>query len=197
MRDEVLRQTFQSAWDTGKRQYLIPYGGSNPVGAAAYAEAVHELAGQNIHPDWVVFPSSSGGTQAGMVVGARHEGLDTRFLGISVDEPADVLKARVAGLANETADRLGYPERFIPGEILVNADYIGGGYGVLSDVEREAVKLFARLEGILLDPVYTGRAAGGMIDLIHKGFFKPGEQVLFWHTGGTPAMFADQYRNIL
>jgi D-cysteine desulfhydrase family pyridoxal phosphate-dependent enzyme len=196
-RDAVLRETFQSAWDAGNRPYLIPYGGSSPIGAAAYAEAVHELAGQNITPDWVVFPTSSGGTQAGMVVGAKHEWLKTRFLGISVDEPADVLKARVATLANETADRVGYAGGFTPQDILVNDDYIGGGYGVLSDVEREAVRLFARMEGILLDPVYTGRAAGGMIDLIRKGFFKPGEQVLFWHTGGTPAMFADQYRDIL
>lgn len=196
-RDAVLKQTFQAAWDAGKRPYLIPYGGSNPVGAAAYAEAIHEMIVQQMIPDWIVFASSSGGTQAGMVVGVKHEGLITRILGISVDEPADVLKDRVASLANETADRLNYRMRFSPEEIMVNDQYTGAGYGVLSDREREAVQLFARNEGILLDPVYTGRAAGGMIDLIRKDFFKTGEKVLFWHTGGTPALFANLYQDII
>ena len=82
-------------------------------------------------------------------------------------------------------------------EILVDDNYIGEGYGVLSGLEREAIKLFARKEGLLLDPVYTGRAAGAMIDLIQKGKLKAGEQVLFWHTGGTPALFASQYANAL
>jgi 1-aminocyclopropane-1-carboxylate deaminase/D-cysteine desulfhydrase-like pyridoxal-dependent ACC family enzyme len=78
-------------------------------------------------------------------------------------------------------------------EVLVNASYCTAGYGVLTELEREAVHLFARTEGLLLDPVYTGRAAGGMVDLIRKGFFKKGETVLFWHTGGTTALFAEQY----
>jgi 1-aminocyclopropane-1-carboxylate deaminase/D-cysteine desulfhydrase-like pyridoxal-dependent ACC family enzyme len=84
-----------------------------------------------------------------------------------------------------------------PAEILVNADYLGGGYGVLGQPELEAIGLFARSEGLLLDPVYTGRAAAGLLDLVRKGFFKPTDTVLFWHTGGTPALFAADYSRAL
>jgi D-cysteine desulfhydrase len=84
---------------------------------------------------------------------------------------------------------------FDPADVLANADYCRAGYGVLTDAEREAVQLFAKYEGLLLDPVYTGRAAGGMIDLIRQGYFKKDETVLFWHTGGQPALFADKYAN--
>jgi D-cysteine desulfhydrase family pyridoxal phosphate-dependent enzyme len=196
-RDQALQDTFQAAWEAGKRPYLIPYGGSNATGAAAYAFAVQELVAQDVNPDWIVFPSSSGGTQAGLVVGARLFGCSAQVLGISVDEEEGVLQARVAKLAAQTADLLGESIVFQPQEILVNASYLGGGYGVMGDPEREAIQLFARNEGILLDPVYTGRAAAGMIDLARRGFFKPGQRVLFWHTGGSPALFAERYRDII
>jgi len=114
-----------------------------------------------------------------------------------VDEPGDVLKTRVAALAGATADLLGERLTFSPDEVLVEDSYLGGGYGVLGEPEREAIRLFARHEGLLLDPVYTGRAAAGLIDLIRKGFFSRGDTVLFWHTGGTPALFADQYRDLV
>ena len=91
---------------------------------------------------------------------------------------------------------LGNESKFDPGEILVNAEYCDAGYGVVTGNEIEVIRLFARLEGLLLDPVYTGRAAGGLIDLIRKGFFSPDETVLFWHTGGTPTLFADKYKDI-
>jgi 1-aminocyclopropane-1-carboxylate deaminase/D-cysteine desulfhydrase-like pyridoxal-dependent ACC family enzyme len=118
-----------------------------------------------------------------LVAGARLLGFKGRILGISVDEPRDILTERVARLASETAALLGEPTTFEPEDILVNADYTGEGYGVMNDRDRGAVKLLARLEGLLADPVYTGRAAGGLMDLIHKGFFDDGETVLFWHTG--------------
>jgi D-cysteine desulfhydrase len=86
---------------------------------------------------------------------------------------------------------------FAPGQVLVNADYATPGYGVLTDAERAAIRLFAKYEGLLLDPVYTGRAAAGLIDLIRKGFFKKEETVLFWHTGGQPALFAEKYQSEL
>jgi 1-aminocyclopropane-1-carboxylate deaminase/D-cysteine desulfhydrase-like pyridoxal-dependent ACC family enzyme len=203
-RDQLLKDTFQNAWDAGRRPYLVPYGGSNPTGAAAYALAVQELLAQcrqtdleGCPPDWIVFPSSSGGTQAGLALGARLFDYPGKVLGISVDEEAGVLKTRVARLAAATADFMGERLEFSPDEILVDDGYLGGGYGVLGTAEREAVQLFARLEGLLLDPVYTGRAAAGMIDLIRKGFFKKGETVLFWHTGGTPALFAEKYADII
>jgi D-cysteine desulfhydrase family pyridoxal phosphate-dependent enzyme len=196
-RDQRLQQAFEEAWSAGQRPYLVPYGGSNPTGAAAYAYALQELLQQELHPDWIVFASSSGGTQAGLVAGAHLLGYPGRILGISVDEPATVLQTRVAELASETAERLGKPRQFSSAEIMINDDYLGGGYGVLGPEEIEAIQLFARREGLLLDPVYTGRAAAGLIDLARKGFFKAGETVLFWHTGGTPALFAEKYRELV
>jgi D-cysteine desulfhydrase family pyridoxal phosphate-dependent enzyme len=196
-RTAVLQQTFDQAWAAGRRPYLIPYGGSNPIGAVAYAYALEELLGQGVTPDWIVFPSSSGGTQAGLIAGARRSGYTGRILGISVDEPASEMQPRLAALASETADRLGFKATFSPEEILINDHYLGGGYGVMGAPEREAIQLFARNEGLLLDPVYTGRAAAGLIDLARQGTFKPSETVLFWHTGGTPALFADSYARLL
>jgi D-cysteine desulfhydrase family pyridoxal phosphate-dependent enzyme len=196
-RDALLKRTFNSAWSDGRRPYLIPYGGSNPTGAAAYVYAVEELLTQDVEPDWIVFPSSSGGTQAGLALGARRFGFKGKVLGISVDEPARALQEWVAALATETSERFGQKSLFEPGDVLVNADYNGAGYGVMGLQEREAILMFARYEGLLLDPVYTGRAAAGMIDLIRKGFFKATETVLFWHTGGVPALFADIYADEL
>jgi D-cysteine desulfhydrase family pyridoxal phosphate-dependent enzyme len=203
-RDQMLQDTFQDAWNQGRRPYLIPYGGSNVTGAAGYVYAVQELSGQtgangllSKPPDWIVFPSSSGGTQAGLVLGAQIFDYPAKILGISVDEPEDVLQRRVADLANHTADFLGEKSSLDTQDVLVNADYLGGGYGVLGVAEREAILLFARLEGVLLDPVYTGRAAAGLIDLIRKGFFAREETILFWHTGGAPALFAIQYLDLL
>ncbi len=196
-RDQVLQQTFEQAWAEGERPYLIPYGGSNRVGAVAYAFALQELLEQELNPDWIVFPSSSGGTQAGLILGAKIFGFKGNILGISVDEPENFLRTHVASLVGEAADFLGERFEFSPKEVLVNADYIGAGYGVMGELEKEAFYLFAQKEALLLDPVYTGRAAGGMIQLAHQGYFSPGETVLFWHTGGTPAVFADRYRALI
>ncbi len=196
-RDETLQATYDAAVEAGRQPYLVPYGGSNPVGASAYAFAIQELVDQGIEVDWIVFASSSAGTQAGMVVGAHLTGFEGKILGISVDEQEDVLQARVAELASETAAYLGQPATFTPEQILVNANYLGEGYGIMNSQDREAVHIFAKYEGMLFDPVYTGRAAGGMIDLIRKRFFSKDEMVLFWHTGGTPALLADKYRAVL
>lgn len=204
-RDRILQSVFDESWESGERPFLIPYGGSNPTGATGYVYAMKELLEQierqetplTSIPDWIVFASSSGGTQAGLVVGADLVGYKGGILGISVDEPAIVLKDRVANLANKTADYLQVSVDYRSDQILVNSDYLGGGYGVMGDVESEAIHKFARNEGIFLDPVYTGRAAGGMLDLLKRGFFGVNEIVLFWHTGGTPALFADNYREAL
>jgi len=195
-REQALQNAFTQAWEQGRRPYLVPYGGSSPTGAAAYAFAVQELMEQNTNIDWIVFASSSGGTQAGLVVGAALFNYAGRILGISVDEPQHILQARVAELATTTAEHLGKPKQFSPSDILVNSDYIGGGYGILGPPEKEAIHLFARHEALLLDPVYTGRAAAGLIDLIRQNYFHPEENILFLHTGGTPALFASQYQEI-
>jgi D-cysteine desulfhydrase family pyridoxal phosphate-dependent enzyme len=199
-RDRVLAETYQHALAEGKAPYLVPYGGSSPTGALGYVFAVEELIqqAQNTRvPDWIVFASSSGGTQAGLVLGSRVFGFNGKLMGISIDEPQQPLQERVAALATEASEKLGPRILFQPGDVLVNAEYCRAGYGVLTGAEREALSLFARFEGLLLDPVYTGRAAAGLIDLIRKGFFKKEETVLFWHTGGQPALFADIYKDVL
>ena len=194
-RDEVLKQTTDKLASQGRSPYLAPYGGSSPTGALGYAFAMQEFMQQGFHADCIVFASSSGGTQAGMVLGARLFGYKGRLLGISIDEPQTALQAHCAKLASDSSEKIGPRIDFSPDEVNVNADYCSAGYGVLTDTERDAVRLFATMEGLLLDPVYTGRAAGGMLDLIRKNFFRKDESVLFWHTGGSTALFADIYLN--
>ena len=196
-RDQRLQQAFTHAEENGMQPYLIPYGGSNPVGVQGYIQAMNELQDQNLQPDWIVLASSSGGTQAGLVLGAKQTGFPGRILGISVDKPADELTQIIMALANQTAARLGIDKKIESEDVLVNDAYCQAGYGIFQPAEVEVIRLFARTEGILLDPVYTGRAAAGLIDLIRKGFFSPDETVLFWHTGGIPAVFAEPYASAL
>ncbi len=192
-RDRVLRETVDAASSAGKHPYLVPYGGSSPTGAMGYAYAIEELMQQNVHPDWIVFGTSSGGTHAGMVLGQRVFGFHGKILGISIDETVDWLQNRVSRLAGDASEMLGARLEFSEKDVLANADYCQAGYGVITAAEQEAIRLFAHTEGLLLDPVYTGRAAAGLIDLIRRGEFKNHESVLFWHTGGQPALFAEQY----
>lgn len=193
-RDQTLEEAFQHAKDEGEKPYLIPYGGSNALGAYAYYQAYQELKDQlgKGLPDWIVIASSSGGTQAGLFLGAKLLG-GPQVLGISVDQPAAELRETVLGIAHDLSGLLGQEIVIRPEEIQVDDSYTGEGYGIMNDRDRQAIQLFAKKEGILLDPVYTGRAAGGMLDLIQSGYFKPGQRVLFWHTGGTPGLFADRY----
>jgi L-cysteate sulfo-lyase len=192
-RDSILQETFDRATNEGKKPYLVPYGGSNATGALGYAFAMKELIDQNVSADWIVFASSSGGTQAGLMLGQRIFGFNGRILGISVDESEEWLKNEVSKLASATSEKLGGRIEFASADVLVNANYCSAGYGIVTEREREAIHMFASCEGLLLDPVYTGRAAAGMIDLIRTGFFKTHETVLFWHTGGQPVLFAEQY----
>lgn len=196
-REQVLQKTFETAWDAGLRPLLIPLGASTPSASLAYTFAFDEFLAQNIAMDWIVVASSSGGTQAGLALGALRAGWKGKILGISIDHPQLELQERVAGLASQAAELLGEKIRVEAGQIMVNAGYLGAGYGVMSDDEREAIRMFARLEGLLIDPVYTGRAAAAMIDLARAKYFKSGENVLFWQTGGTPALFADPYTGSL
>nr|HID13155.1 D-cysteine desulfhydrase family protein [Anaerolineae bacterium] len=190
---EAMGQVAGELRAAGRCPYVVPYGGSNAVGAGGYVAAMEELLAQcaerDLRFDHIVLASSSGGTQAGLVVGARALGYEGGILGISVDPPADQLRRTLAGLATATADRLGLGLAFAPEDFAVNDGYLGGGYSVVGELEREAIRTMARTEGVLLDPVYTGRAFGGLLDLIRRGAFQPGERVLFWHTGGTAGLF--------
>lgn len=193
-RDRVLAQTFDAAAAAGEAPYLVPYGGSSPTGALGYVHAVEEFLAQGVEADWLVFGSSSGGTHAGLVLGQRVHGCRGKVLGISIDEPAAWLKEHVAALAGAASALLGPRLSFSPEDVLADDRYCRAGYGVMTDLEREAIRLFARHEGLLLDPVYTGRAAGGLIDLVRRGAFRKDEQVLFWNTGGQPALFSEAYQ---
>jgi D-cysteine desulfhydrase family pyridoxal phosphate-dependent enzyme len=181
----------------GRKPYVIGIGGSNGVGATGYVLAMTELTKQlrstPHHVDHIVFASSSGGTQAGVVLGARVAEFGGQLHGVSIDK--DDLERRgyeeeVAQIASECAQYLGSDVRLARQDMKVIYGYTGEGYGVVGHLEREAIRLMARCEGIILDPVYTGRAFGALVDLIRKGVFKRGETVLFWHTGGAPALFA-------
>jgi L-cysteate sulfo-lyase len=178
----------------GRRPYIIPYGGSNAIGASAYAVAVDELVRQALREDHriehIVLATSSGGTQAGMVAGAKAVHFRGRILGISVDRPQEALERAILDLAQLTAAHLRLRIEITPADVHVNDHYRGAGYAILGEPERESIRLLARTEGLLLDPVYTGRAMAGLIDLIKKGEFSRHETVLFWHTGGIPALYA-------
>ncbi len=178
----------------GHNPYLIPLGGSTPVGALGYVAAMEELMGQleerHLKLKALVFASSSGGTQAGLMVGAKALGFGGQVTGISVAQTEMNLRATLEELAPQTAELLHLHLGFDEADYVVYDDYLGGGYGVMGDPEREAIRLVARTEGILLDPVYTGRAMAGLLGLIRRGAFGPGETIIFWHTGGTPALFA-------
>jgi D-cysteine desulfhydrase len=181
----------------GRRPYVIPYGGSNPVGAVgyllAYLEFVEQCIAQHVTPDTVIVGSSSGGTQAGMMAGAAVAETRAVVKGISIDkgerDPVP-FEEELAGLANGVLELVGDPKRVSPADAHVEYGYLGGGYGVVGPLELEAISLLARLEGIVLDPVYAGRAMGAMIDMIRNARIDRGETVVFWHTGGSPALFA-------
>lgn len=195
-RDQVamMAEVAEEERSAGRVPYVIPYGGSNMVGATGYVLAMEELTRQMLRDelriDHIVLATSSGGTQAGMTVGALAHHYEGSLLGISVAPEAKTLKASVLALAQATAQHLDLRLEIDPERIAVNDAYTGEGYGIMGEPEREAITLAARSEGLLVDPVYAGRALAGLIDLIRKGQYGTDETVLFWHTGGTPALFA-------
>jgi len=196
-RQAKLRELPEQLRGRGRKPYVIPVGGSNGVGATGYLLAMMEVAEQlsasNQKVDHIVFGTSSGGTQAGMVLGARIAGFKGQLHGLSIDkdEPEhEEYETEVAQIAMECAQYIGSDVRLTKHDVKVVYGYKGEGYGIVGDLEREAIRLMARLEGIILDPVYAGRAFGALVDQIRNGIFKRGETVLFWHTGGAPALFA-------
>jgi L-cysteate sulfo-lyase len=195
-REVKLNEILAELRKQGGKPYVIPVGGSNGVGATGYVLAMMELAEQlnrlNQRVDHVVFASSSGGTQAGLVVGAKVTGFDTKLHGVRIDKDDEgaIYERELAEIANETAKYIDFDAQFTAKDFNVEYDYLGHGYGVVGDLEREAIRLLASREGIVADPVYTGRAMGALLDLIRKKVFRSGETVLFWHTGGAPALFA-------
>lgn len=177
----------------GRKVYTIPGGGSNATGALGYANCAMELVNQancmELRIDHIVHATGSAGTQAGLITGLKAINVNIPLLGIGVRAPKAQQEANVLRLAQATAEKLGCPGVVGAEDVVANTDYVGDGYGILTPGGIEAIEMFARLEGILLDPVYSGKGAAGLIDLIRKGHFEKGERVLFIHTGGSAALF--------
>ncbi len=180
--------------EKGRRPHIIPIGASTPVGALGYVESTREAAAQaealGVRLQHAFITCGSAGTQAGVEVGARTLKTPMEVSGISVLYDAKTQKAQVSEIANGTFELLDMDLRLSPGDITVYDQYYGGGYGVPTPAGNDAIRLLARTEGIITDPVYTGKALSGMIDLLGSGQYDHAGAVLFFHTGGVPAIFA-------
>jgi L-cysteate sulfo-lyase len=179
----------------GHRPYVIPGGGSNPVGALGYVNAALELVNQaaemGLRIDHLVHATGSSGTQAGLVAGLVALNAGIPVLGIGVRAPRPQQEANVLSLAQRTAAHLGLPEGTVRAEhVVANCDYVGQGYGIPTEGMVDAIRLLAEKEGILLDPVYSGKGMAGLIDLVRQGRFGKDENVVFLHTGGAVGLFA-------
>ncbi|MFD2739968.1 D-cysteine desulfhydrase [Sulfitobacter aestuarii] len=177
----------------GRKVYTIPGGGSNPTGALGYVNCAFEMLSQvnnsGTKIDHIVHATGSAGTQAGLIVGLKAMNAQIPLLGIGVRAPKEAQEANVFKLASATADKLGCSGVVARGDVVANTDYVGEGYGIPTDSGLEAIRMFAELESILLDPVYSAKGAAGLIDLIRKGHFRKDERVVFLHTGGSAALF--------
>lgn len=177
----------------GKKVYTIPGGGSNPTGALGYVNCAFEMLAQandrGLKLDHIVHATGSAGTQAGLIVGLKAMNAQIPLLGIGVRAPKPKQEENVFNLACATAEKLGCAGVVHREDVVANTDYVGEGYGIPTKSGIEAIQMFAELESILLDPVYSAKGAAGFIDLIRKGHFKKGERVVFLHTGGSAALF--------
>lgn len=197
--DGAMQAHADKAVTNGETPLIIPLGGATPLGALGYVRAVEEIAeqlqaSQTPVPDFVVAPTGSGGTLAGLHVGTRRYWPDSRVIGVSVSAKAEWFQPRIAGMAQDCADLLQWPQRWQPEDIWIEDSYVGQAYGVPSPGGIEAIYRLAQAEGVLLDPVYTGKAMHGLFSLVEQGRIPPGSRVTFIHCGGSPALypFADR-----
>ena len=190
---EAMQAMAADVTSSGRKPYIIPGGGSNAIGATGYVQCVQELQQQMFEQgldfDYLVVPSGSGGTHAGVLVGVYGNNLNIPVIGVSVSRKKDLQTDLIYNLVKTTAAHVGsaVPPRET---VIVYDEYVGAGYSLPTPGMIEAVQLLAQTEGILLDPVYTGKEMAGLIDLVRTGYFKPTDKVLFLHTGGSPALYA-------
>ncbi|PWC13511.1 D-cysteine desulfhydrase [Brenneria roseae subsp. americana] len=197
-----MQQAMEELADTlrkeGFKPYVIPGGGSSPVGALGYVACAEELlfqsSQQRLRIDHIVHATGSTGTQAGLVAGLTATHSQIPLLGISVRAPKEKQEENVYALAQRTWQLLGIPGEIPRDAVNVNSDYVGKGYGIPTEGTLEALRLLAQLEGILLDPVYSGKGMAGLIDLIRQGHFRSDENIVFIHTGGSAGLFG--YRQL-
>ena len=191
--DAAMEEVAAELRASGRNPYIIPGGGSNTIGALGYVDCALEFLSQanrdGIVIDHVVHATGSAGTQAGLIVGLKASHANIPLLGIGVNAPQDVQEEKVWKLAVETAEYVGAPGCVERSDIVANCDYVGDGYGVPTKAMNDAVMLLARLEGLLFDPVYSGKGLAGMIDLVQKGYFKSAKSIVFLHTGGVAGLF--------
>lgn len=177
----------------GRKVYIIPGGGSNATGALGYVNCAFELVSQandrGLVIDHLVTATGSAGTQAGLITGLKAINAGIPLTGIGVRAPKEKQEENVFNLAVKTAEKLGCPGVVARADVVADCSYVGAGYGVPRADTLEAIAMFAQLEGLLLDPVYSGKGAAGLIDYCRKGKFKKGERVVFLHTGGSAALF--------
>ncbi len=193
-RNDCVQEVAAELTAQGRRPYIIPAGGSNGLGVLGYVRAALELSEQcrdlGVTPDYIVCAGGSYGTQAGLELGVRLAGLPSRVVGVGVSGLVPEIHARIASLVEAAA---GFLETSVPGaDPLVWEDYAGDGYGVPTEASRQALELVASTEGILLDPVYTAKAFSGLMGERRRGRITPDDVVVFVHTGGAPALFAEQ-----
>ena len=197
--DLALKESAEEIKKNGGNPYIIPGGGSNPTGALGYVncsmELVGQLNGRGLKADHLVTATGSAGTQAGLVVGMEGTRSGIPVLGICVGIEKKAQEEKVFDLVQRTTEFLEISGSINRDTVVANGDYVGPGYGKPTEGMLEAVQLLAREEGILLDPVYSGKGMAGFIDLIRRGHFSKNENIVFLHTGGSTALFA--YRNIL
>ncbi len=189
-------EAYISHFDKGKKVYVVPIGGSNITGALGYVDAVGELkqqlSEQNIQLDYMFIASSSGGTQAGIMLGMQLHDLDFELIPIKIDKDNGeqcTLTQDVLSIVQEGQKILQLDKKFTLADIPINRNYNQKDYGIMTDNEISSINELALTEGILLDPVYTGRAFYGLLDCLKNNKLKPNSNVLFWHTGGLPALF--------
>ena len=191
--DEAMQALAGEVSARGGKPYVMPVGCSSAVGALGYVNAAQEIASQadeqGIRIDHLVTATGSGGTQGGLIVGFKATAAEVPVLGIGVSSPKPEQENKVLTVAAATAELLGRPELVSRDDIVVNCDYIGDGYGMPTQSMNDALLLAARLEGLLFDPVYSGKALAGMIDLAKRGEFGDAENIVFLHTGGAASLF--------
>ena len=194
--DEKIEQVMEELYKSDRKPYLIPRGGRSLQGTAGYCNAMVELKYQlsllGIAPDHIIVPSATCSTLTGTMLGCKICTMGAQVHGIALSRSPEEGKAMVEEEFNKDAATMGYPFRIKQSEVSIFGDYIGEGYAKITPEAKAAIKLLARTEGILLDPVYTGKAMSGYIDLVNKGFFKTDETVVFIHTGGLPLLFLNE-----
>lgn len=191
--DETIAKLVERLRAQGKKPYVIPRGGRSLYGTASYVAAMDEIKAQldekHLHVDYIIAPCATSSTMTGISLGNRVSGINAKVIGAALSRSPEEGKSMLEEEFNRDAASMGYDFRIRREDVDIRGEYIGPGYGIMTEADKEAMLLFARNEGVLLDPVYTGKTASMYIDLVRRGYFPEDSTVLLFHTGGTPLLF--------